>query len=96
MNYLMKVADEIRREVPAQALPDGETGDLFVIYAVLMLTKGVSVDREDVHNAWTAWMLWRGESHESMVPMDQLPEDVRQEDDVYVKAIRSVATRHER
>lgn len=96
MNYLMKVADEIRREIPPQALPEGETGDLFAIYAILMLAKGVTVDRDDVHNAWTAWMLRQGESHESMVPLDQLPADVKREDDVYVEAIRAVAERHDR
>lgn len=96
MNYLAALAEEIRREVPQHALPEEDTSALFTVYAVLLLAKGKEVGREDVHNAWTAWMLARGESHESMIPLKDLPPGIKEEDDAFVKAIRRVAGRHGR
>ena len=71
MTYLERLADEIRSEVAGDA---GENNDaLFLIYAVLLLAKGEQVTREDVHNAWVAWMLSEGAAHESIVPYVDLP-----------------------
>src|SRR6266702_3978902 len=72
--YLDVLADEIRREVPADALPNEDTTDLFRLYAVLLLAKGQSVSRQDVHNAWVAWMSARGKQHSSMRPFEELPD----------------------
>jgi hypothetical protein len=91
--YLDVLADEIRREVPVDALPDDNTDDLFRSYAVLLLAKGEEVSRQDVHNAWVAWMSARGEEHESMRPFEQLPDDTKAEDSPFVLAIRRVAVR---
>lgn len=46
----------------ADALPDEDTSSLFRIYAVSLLAKGEEVTREDVHNAWIAWMLGKGKA----------------------------------
>lgn len=91
MTYLEAVAEAIRREVPNEALPDGDISPLFLGYAVLALAKGESVTRADVHNAWVAWMVEKGESHESMVPFADLPPDAQAEDSPFVLAIRKVA-----
>ena len=91
MTYLDEVADAIRNAVPAESLPDGDTTDLFRSYAVLLLAKGEAATREDVHNAWVAWMASRGEDHESMVPFDELPASTQAEDSPFVLAIRAVA-----
>lgn len=88
MNYLAGIAGQIRREVPIERLPDGDLDTLFLMYAVLALAKGRDVTREDVHNAWVAWMIAQGRDHESMVPFKELPTDIKQEDDVFVAAIR--------
>ena len=64
---------------------------LFLLYAVLLLAKGEDVTREDVHNAWVAWMEFNGEEHKSMVPFTELPPDTQAEDSPFVIAIRSVA-----
>ncbi len=90
MTYLDEIGEAIRSAVPAEALPD-DTTDLFRSYAVLLLAKGEAVTREDVHNAWVAWMASRGEEHESMVPFAELPAATQAEDSPYVLAIRSVA-----
>ncbi len=94
MTYLDALAEEIRRAVPADALPDEDTSSLFRIYAVLLLAKGEEVTREDVHNAWVAWMLERGEAHESMVPFAELSAETQAEDSPYMVAVRTVARQH--
>jgi len=92
-SYLRDVASAIRGEVTPSLIPDKHTDSLFAIYAVLALAKGAEVSAEDVHNAWTAWMLARGEEHEAMVSYEELPDSTRREDDPYVLAIRRVAER---
>jgi hypothetical protein len=92
MNYLDVLAGEIRSAVAADALPD-DTSSLFRTYAVLLLARGEEVTRENVHNAWVAWMLDRGESHESMVPFAMLPAKTKEEDSPFVVAIRTIARR---
>lgn len=91
MIYLDEIGNAIRSATPEEALPDDDTTDLFRSYAVLLLAKGEAVTREDVHNAWVAWMASRGEEHESMVPFAELPATTQAEDSAFVLAIRSVA-----
>jgi hypothetical protein len=91
MTYLEQLAQQIRDEVPEQALPDADTSALFRSYAVLLLAKGADVSREDVHNAWVAWMLDAGAEHDSMVPFAELPAETQSEDSPYVLAIHSIA-----
>ncbi|HUN77912.1 MAG TPA: hypothetical protein VMU32_03235 [Solirubrobacteraceae bacterium] len=93
MTYLDALADEIRRAVAADALPDEDTSSLFRVYAVLLLAKGEKVTREDVHNAWVAWMLDKGKTHESLVPFAELPPETQAEDSPFVVAIRTVTRR---
>jgi len=91
MTYIDDLAAQIQNALPTAALPEGDTSDLFRIYAVLLLVKGKDVTREDVHNAWVAWMVTKGEVHESMVPFAELSPDTKDEDSPFVDAIRSVA-----
>ena len=93
MNYIEEIANAIRSEVAISALPEGDTSDLFLMYAVLLLARGRDVSRKDVHNAWVAWMVTRGEEQASMVPFDQLPSATQAEDSPFVAAIRTVAAR---
>lgn len=92
-SYLDEIADAIRDEVPPDKVPEGGTILLFRLYAVLALAKGATVTLEDVHNAWSAWMLEHDPAHESIQPFSELGDDVKQEDEPYAKAIRTVATR---
>lgn len=89
--YLADLASAIRREVPDDALPDGDTSELFLIYAVLLLAKGTEVTRADVHNAWVAWAAADRGTHDALVPFDELDADTQAEDSPYVIAIRTVA-----
>lgn len=96
MSYVEDLATEIRTEVPAEALPSEDTHELFLLYAVLLLAKGEQVTREDVHNAWAAWMVMRGDHHESIRPFLELSAETQAEDSPFVLAIRRVAARRER
>jgi len=91
MTYLDDVGRNIRNAVPEDALPDEDTKNLFLSYAVLLLAKGEAVTGEDVHNAWVAWMLSKGDDHEMLVPFSELPHDTQAEDSPFVVAIRTVA-----
>ena len=93
MTYLQALALEIKGAVSQDAMPNERTAALFLSYAVLLLAKGEQVSEEDVHNAWVAWMESKGETHEAMVPFDELPPEKRAEDAPFVRAIRTVARR---
>lgn len=98
MTYIQDVASAIRDLVPESLLPDGDTNALFLLYAVLALSKGTAVEARDVHDAWSAWMTLQGEDdhHESIVPYDELDAGVRRQDQPFVDAIREVAARDPR
>ena len=92
-NYIERLARQIRDEVDPNKLPDAETASLFRLYAVLALAKGVAVTREDVHDAWSAWMSGTDPDHESLKPYHDLTADVQMQDQPYVEAIHAVASR---
>jgi hypothetical protein len=91
--YLNDIARAIRDEVPEDVVPEGTTLALFRLYAVLLLAKGVAVTREDVHNAWVAWMASQDADHEALVPFSELNAETQAEDSPFVTAIRGVARR---
>jgi len=93
VSYLSDIAEEIKREVPTELLPDENPDLLFLMYAVLLLAKGTGVSPKDVHNAWAAWMTHLGKQHDALVPFTRLPRSTRAEDDPFVEAIRRVAAR---
>ena len=95
MMYLDDLAEAIRRAVPDDALPEGDTSPLFRMYAVLMLAKGDQVTAADVHNAWVAWMAGENISHDSLVPFVNLDIETQAEDAPYLIAIRQVVRRVE-
>lgn len=91
MSYIDEVAEEIRRSVPPDLIPDRDTTALFRLYAVLALAKGEVVALEDVHDAWSAWMSAEDPEHPSLRPFEELSSDVRSADQPYLGAIREVA-----
>jgi hypothetical protein len=93
MTYIEAIANAIRAEVPRSDLPKEPTDDLFVTYAMLLLAKGNRTEPADVHNAWVAWMVNRGERHPAMVPFDQLDIEVQRQDGPFLTAILRVAQR---
>jgi hypothetical protein len=92
MSYLDEIAGKVRAEVPTDLLPDEDDLDqLFRLYAVLVRAKGQATTNADVHDAWAAWMLGRGDNHESVKPYEQLDGETKQQDEPFLRAIRTVA-----
>lgn len=90
LNYVDKVATSIRERVSDQLLPDEQdTDDLFRLYGLLALTKGTETTAEDVHDAWSVWMVQRGKGHESVRPFAELDAKTRKEDLPFVEAIHA-------
>jgi len=89
--YLDEVAALIRAHIPPNRLPEGNADELLRIYAVLLRAKGKNIAQSDVHDAWAAWMVDRDANHESLVPYAKLPEHVKEEDRVFVEAIRAAS-----
>ena len=86
LNYIDDMAERIRREVPSDLLPEGDTDLLFRMYAVLAL--GEKVEAANVHDAWSAWMSQSDPSHESIQPFGELPMDVRSQDGPFAEAMK--------
>lgn len=92
MNYIVDVAQQIKREVQPALIPEGDTDSLFLIYAALALAVGEKVRARDVHNAWAAWMSQQNPAHESIKPFDDLDEETQAQDEPFAEAIRRVST----
>lgn len=96
MTYIEAVADEIQRRLPAGSMPPDRDRGLYLLYAVLALTVGEQVTREDVHNAWAAWMTLQGRSHSALRPFLELPATEQERDEPFRRAIQEVARMHPR
>ncbi len=91
--YLSELAHAIRAELSTGDLPDGPVDELLVSYAVLLLAKGERVIGEDVHNAWSAWMMRFDPAHPAIAPYRDLDVEIAAQDEPYVEAIHRVAKR---
>jgi hypothetical protein len=97
MTYLDNTAAAIKAHVPEDLLPDEPRVDeLFRLYALLARVKGTSVTAEDVHDAWSLWMIGEDGDHKSIKPYDELDPETRREDQPFVDAIRAVAAEQRR
>ncbi|MGB4762821.1 MAG: hypothetical protein WBP12_05715 [Candidatus Saccharimonas sp.] len=65
--------------------------ELVQMYAVLALTKGVTVTNRDVHHAWVIWARRHDPANPDIVLYDQLPRSMQNEDSPFVRAIHAVA-----
>lgn len=89
--YLDDLVARIRAHIPDDRMPDGDADELLRMYAVLLRAKGADVTRSDIHDAWAAWMAKRDREHASLVPYENLPDEVREEDRVFATAVRRAA-----
>jgi len=72
-------------------MPDENAEELLRLYAVLLRAKGTDITESDIHDAWSAWMSTRDESHESLVTYEDLTPEVRDADGVFASAVREAA-----
>lgn len=98
MNYIDQIASEI---CDLCETDDGQGTDLrfthvrlYRIYALLCLLKGETTTAEDVHQAWSVWVLEDFPIHRCLVPYDELSDFDKTKDYVYRDAIVQVAKDH--
>ena len=66
-------------------------------YALLVLTKGEHMTLSDIHDAWAMNMNFKpqtntcyGHSHKSIEPFHQLPDEVKDKDQRYLRALKTL------
>lgn len=91
MNYIDEVKAELLKHV---SIGKG----LQNVYALLVLVKGEDVTLKDVHDAWAVNInqTWKIQNpglgdHFSLIPFDQLSEEVKNKDQKFVDAIKKTA-----
>jgi len=94
-NYIDIVASEVRESTPRDRLPahGHDLAALFRLYALVARIKGEQATAADVHDAWSVWMLNRGEADEAIRPFEELHDVQQCDDEPIVAAIRSAAKR---
>lgn len=85
INYVQRVIDALNEELPNQ------DPVLIYLYALLALTWGPLVSRQEVHDAWAVWRNLSNPEHKSLIPFEKLEPAVAALDDKYVNAIVKVA-----
>ena len=91
MNYIDELAAAIESNLSEGDRPDDRASELYRLYALLALVKGVEVTLADVHNAWSVWMSGDQPDHPALVPFAELDAAQRQQDEPYAEAIRRAA-----
>jgi hypothetical protein len=66
--------------------------ELLELYALLVFVKGKNCTLEDVHDAWAIWRNQTNPKHKSLIPFDELTEEVQELDRKYMLGIRQVAS----
>lgn len=90
-NYIREIGLRIRSKFDQSSLPDRGLDSLFDSYAVLALAKGEDVTDEDVHNAWSAWATEYDPDSDSLVPFEELSDEMKHEDTRFTNAIHEVS-----
>ena len=90
--YIDMVVNEVSKRTHIR------NANLVHLYALLVLIKGEEITLEDVHDAWAMDMNFRpragrcyGHDHTSIVPFDDLGEEIQNKDRKYVDTLRSIA-----
>jgi len=92
MSYIEQVAAKIRARARSRYTGvTEEDNDLYLFYALLALTVGEAVTRENVHDAWAAWASLRRPNHDDLRPFAELGEEDQLQDEPFRRAIIDVA-----
>lgn len=84
-NYVQRIKNALREFHPNMK------DELVEFYTLLVLVKGEDVTLENVHDAWSVWKNQHRQDHWSLIPFDELTEEVQNLDQKYVTSIRTVA-----
>lgn len=88
MSYVTEVLDLLDEELP------GLSGDLADFYALLVLTTGEDTTNEHVHDAWSMYTSIKRPDHRSLIPFEELTEEVQELDSKYRDGIIRAAKRY--
>lgn len=86
MNYFDKITERL-----AELLPECPDRQILRHYTLLVLSKGANTTMEDVHDAWTAWMVTVRPDHKSLIPFNELPSEIQEYDREKTEIIHKVA-----
>jgi hypothetical protein len=89
---LKMIAKNIRERLGPE-VPNDYVDEMMSLYAYLALTSGAQTTNEEVHDAWSYWMLvyQKDPDHKSLIPFDELDEAKQNMDTEYRDAIRNAA-----
>lgn len=87
LNYIDRIAARIGDNC-GMTLDRTAEGQLLRIYALLAITLGHRVTREDVHDAWAVWRCDTKPDHPSIRPFYELSAETQALDQPYVDAIK--------
>jgi hypothetical protein len=96
MTYIDIIAAEIHHRLEPDKPPAEAERVLYLLYALLVLTVSESVTKEDVHNAWAAWIRIQGRDHPAVLPFSMLEPERQRLDERFQRVIRDVARRYPR
>ena len=88
MNYAQEIQNKLE-EILKMKGSDYE--GLLKFYAQLVLTVGTTCTQKDIHDAWSMWQNETMPEHKSLIPFEQLSNEVKQLDEPYRKAVIKVA-----
>jgi hypothetical protein len=86
MNYVDETKARLNIVLPG--LPE----ELLELYVLLVFVKGKDCTLEDVHDAWAIWRNQTNPTHKSLIPFDELTDEVKALDRPYMLGIRQVAS----
>ena len=85
MTYIDEARELLEKELP------GQDDALLDLYLLLVLSQGAFVTLEDVHDAWAIWRSRTRPDHKSIIPFNDLTEEIQELDRKYMDAIVRVS-----
>lgn len=84
VNYVQEVRRRLSEKIDVEM-------DLLSLYALLVFTRGDMCTNEDIHDAWAIWRDRTNPEHKSLIPFEELSQEVKDLDIEYCEAVREVA-----
>ena len=83
-NYVQTARNILKRKIDVE-------DDLLDLYTLLVLSRGTTTQKCDVHDAWAVWRTKTNPEHKSLIPFEELTPEVQELDEEYAEAIRKTA-----
>lgn len=85
LNYFDAVSAKLREHLP-------DVDIRFIrVYTLLILVKGEDTTMEDVHDAWSFVTTPQNPNHKSLIPFNNLTEEIQEYDRKYMEIIHKVS-----